>query len=414
VITTARATAAKILVRALEEGAFAAAALDAERARNLDLDVRDRALVTELVFGTLRYREGLLLALKRQAKKLPDGLVLTHILLAMYQLVFLDRVPGFAAVNEAVQNIRALRGAQVAGFANAVLRAFARRLEANRVAEQTLIENASVPEWVRTRLVASVGESAAQSLYAPGQPPVALAIGPDANRETVLTALREARPLAQFAASEASPIGITVEHGGDLSQLPGYEQTWIIQELGSQLVAHAASATAKPGARILDACSGRGNKVHALRALVPAAVVHACDLHPAKLEHAVRRGAAQTFAVDWTQGSGAVSGDYDVVLVDAPCSGFGTLRRRPDILLRRRETDLVELAKMQRAILTQSAKHVAIGGTLVYAVCSVLQEEAEAVIDALDADFALQSQMRLLPPTHGTDGYYLAHFHRVR
>jgi 16S rRNA (cytosine967-C5)-methyltransferase len=411
-VITARATAAKILVRALEEGAYAAAALDAERARNLDLDVRDRALVTELVFGTLRYREGLVLALKPHAKKLPDGLVLAHILLAMYQMVFLDRVPGFAAVNEAVQNVRALRGAQVAGFANAVLRAFARRLDANRVGEQASIERDSVPAWIRARLVTSVGESAAKSLYAPGQPPVSIAVGRGVDREAVLSALREAHPLGTFSASDRSPIGITAEHGGDLTQLPGYEQTWIVQELGSQLVAHAASE--KPDARILDACSGRGNKVHALRAFAPGAIVHACDLHPAKLEHAAKRGAAETFAVDWTQGSGGVTGEYDVVLVDAPCSGFGTLRRRPDMLLRRKEADLVEMADRQRAILTQCAKHVTIGGTLVYAVCSVLQEEAEAVVEVLHSGFTMQRQLRLLPETHGTDGYYLATWHRVR
>jgi 16S rRNA (cytosine967-C5)-methyltransferase len=421
-VVTARAAAAKILVRALEDGAFAAAALSSERTRNLDLDVRDRALVTELVFGTLRYHRGLVAVLQSQVKKLPDGLVLAHILLGMYQVAFLDRVPGFAAVNEAVQNIRTLRGAQVAGFANAVLRKFVRSLEQGRAEEIKRIARSSVPAWIYARLLGAVGEKSAQALTAAGPPSVTIAVKNAPEREVVLGALRTARPEAAFALSDRSSIGIVAEHAGDLSELAGYDEAWIVQELGSQLVALAAVpsreasgvTTAVNAPRILDACSGRGNKVHAMLAVAPTAVVHACDLHPAKLVNAARRGAVETLSVDWTKGSGGVQGEYDSVLIDAPCSGFGTLRRRPDILLRRKESDIAELQAIQRAILAQASKHVAVGGLLTYAVCSVLKEEAEDVVSTLSAEFAIEREIRLLPDTHGTDGYYLASFHRVR
>ncbi|HEX7603638.1 MAG TPA: Sun protein, partial [Polyangiaceae bacterium] len=132
-----------------------------------------------------------------------------------------------------------------------------------------------------------------------------------------------------------------------------------------------------------------------------------------------------TFAVDWTVGSGDVTGTYDRVLVDAPCSGVGTLRRRPDLLLRRTEASLGELATMQLSILEHVAPHVKPGGRLVYAVCSVLREEAEDVVERFlaakpgfslvpfDAEalatLALDAPtLRLLPPLHGTDGYFLA------
>lgn len=411
-MVSARNTAAKILLRALEGGAFAAAALDAELARNLDLDVRDRALVTELVFGTLRYRVGLLEVLKKSVKKVPEGNVQAHLLIAMYQLAFLDRVPGFAAVNEAVESVRGHKGQQVAGFVNAVLRGFARDLETRRDVLRSHIADKSLPRWAAERLKASVGPEHARSLYQGGAPPLSLCVRAVDERDAILSMLRAARPTATFTASELSPLGILVEDGGDLSALPGHDTQWIIQELGSQLIAQAVAP--KSGERILDACSGRGNKVFTLKANACEAVVHATDLHPAKLDVALRRGADAVFAVDWTVGSGAVMEQYDAVLVDAPCSGFGTLRRRPDILLRRSEADLAELATIQRAILAQASRHVAPGGRLVYAVCSVLREEAEAVIATASPLFSLASEMRLLPNTHGTDGYYLALLHRVR
>ncbi len=179
---------------------------------------------------------------------------------------------------------------------------------------------------------------------------------------------------------------------------------------------------AGPGDTVLDACAGRGNKTGLLaRAVGSTGAVDACDMSPAKLERLVteltRIGlrARATYAVDWSVGSGEVAGLYDRVLVDAPCSGAGTLRRRPEIALRRQPEDLEALARTQEAIVRRAAAHVKPGGALVYVVCSVLREEGEAVIDALlggpDAlpDFAaVAPPFRLLPHVHGTDGYFVA------
>ncbi len=208
-----------------------------------------------------------------------------------------------------------------------------------------------------------------------------------------------------------------------------------MQEEGSQLIAAALGARA--GETVLDACAGRGNKTGALAGAVGAGgAVDAADLHPAKLEALVRdlartkRSARACHAVDWSVGSGDVPRDFDRVLVDAPCSGVGTLRRRPDLAARRLESDLATLPALQRAILARTADHVRPGGRLVYAVCSVLREEGEDVVAALlaaRADFALAPfdapearavagegapTMRLLPHLHGTDGYFVASFVR--
>jgi 16S rRNA (cytosine967-C5)-methyltransferase len=207
-----------------------------------------------------------------------------------------------------------------------------------------------------------------------------------------------------------------------------------VQEEGSQLVALALGARA--GETVLDACAGRGNKTGALVAAVgPSGAVDAADLHPAKLESLTgdlartKRLVRACHAVDWSVGSGDVPRDFDRVLVDAPCSGVGTLRRRPDLQTRRTEADLTSLPALQRAILRRTADHVRPGGRLVYAVCSVLREEGEDVVAALLAecgDMRLapfdspsaravagdNATLRLLPQVHGTDGYFVASFVR--
>ncbi|RYE81901.1 MAG: RsmB/NOP family class I SAM-dependent RNA methyltransferase [Myxococcales bacterium] len=195
-----------------------------------------------------------------------------------------------------------------------------------------------------------------------------------------------------------------------------------MQEEGSQAVAEAVPLA--PGDRVLDACAGRGNKtlalVDRLRTLDPAAtgVVDAADLHANKLgrlrDEAARLGVSvgQTLAIDATVGLGTLPpGHHDRVLVDAPCSGTGTLRRRPEIALRRVETDLLSLQEQQRAIVRTAAAAVRPGGTLVYAVCSVLAEECEQVVEGI-AGFTLREVRRLLPQRDGCDGYAIAHLER--
>jgi 16S rRNA (cytosine967-C5)-methyltransferase len=180
---------------------------------------------------------------------------------------------------------------------------------------------------------------------------------------------------------------------------------------------------ARPGETVLDACAGRGNKTALLaRAVGPTGAVDACDSSPSKLERLgdemarVGLRARATFAVDWGVGSGEVTGAYDAVLVDAPCSGVGTLRRRPEIALRREGDDLVELARAQLAIATRAASHVRPGGRLVYVVCSVLREECEAVLEPLlqslpELSLAAPAE-RILPHVDGTDGYFIARLSR--
>jgi 16S rRNA (cytosine967-C5)-methyltransferase len=264
---------------------------------------------------------------------------------------------------------------------------------------------------------------------------VALRVEDAGARDLWLARLRAAAPAASFEAGAVSPRAILARGAGKPQALPGWsEGAWAVQEEGSQLAALAVGV--REGDIVLDACAGRGNKTSVLaRAAGPRGAVDACDTSIAKLER-LREELARlalrpraTFAVDWTVGSGEVTATYDRVLVDAPCSGIGTLRRRPEIALRRERADLAAVAKTQVAIASHAAQHVRPGGVLLYVVCSVLREEGEDVVAALlearpelePAAFEAPEaralakdapQLRLLPHVHGTDGYFLACFRR--
>lgn len=426
-----------MVVRVLRDKAFAAAALDADLERNVQLDARDRALATELAYGTLRLLGWLEKRVGRHASRGLASIevnVRAHLLVAAYQVLVLSRVPAFAAVDEAVSNVRALRGQKVAGFVNAVLRKIAAEPKPGpeEIARASL--DAADPA-LGAAIVRSIGENAALALLAPDEsPPLGLRVEDPASRDTWIARLREQRPDATIDAGRVSPLGITLRGAGRLSDLPGYDEgAWTSQEEGSQVIALALGA--KAGESVLDACAGRGNKTGLLaRAVGASGAVDAADLHPAKLERLVveleRIGLAprNTFAVDWAAGSGSAKGPYDRILVDAPCSGTGTLRRRPDLLLRRAFADLPALVTLQRAILARVAGLVRPGGRLVYAVCSVLHEEAEEVIAEaskmglspvpFESETATRiagstaTSFRLLPHEHGTDGYFMASFLR--
>ena len=370
-----------------------------------------------------------------------EGTVRAHLLIAAYQVLVLTRVPAFAEVDEAVPTVRGLRGPRVAGFVNAVLRKVASETKPDAAELARAALDAADPA-LAAALVSAIGRDETLQLLAPDETPaLGLRVEQESARSAWIARLREARPDATIEAGRISPLAIVARGAGRLTDLPGWaEGAWTSQEEGSQVVALALGA--RPGDRVLDTCAGRGNKTSLLaRAVVglagvPSGSVDATDLHAAKLERLAielqRLGleARATFAVDWTAGSGLATGPYDRVLVDAPCSGTGTVRRRPELLLRRSERDLAALASMQRAILARAATVLKPGGRLVYAVCSVLREEAEDVIAQaeewglgpapVDASIAAlvapngscATSFRLLPQQHGTDGYFVASFVR--
>lgn len=436
---TAREVAAQVLHRVGHDGAFAAAALEAELSQAADLDARDRALATELTYGSLRFLPWLDTRIAqfapRGTKKL-DPRVRAVLLVAAYQLFF-TRVPAFAAVSQAVEGVRALRGERMAAFANAVLRKLSTLAsKMGEVDRGSALLECTAPE-LQAALERALGIESARAFVASAvePPPLGLRIERATERDLWLHRLREAAGDSHFELGRLSPMAILARGVGRPQDLPGWRDgAWSIQEEGAQLA--ALSLGARPGEAVLDACAGRGNKTAVLaRAVGPTGAVDASDAIPSKLlrlrDEMGRLALAPraTFAVDWTVGSGGVPDGYDHVLVDAPCSGTGTLRRRPEMSQRRHEGDLARFSGAQIAIATRAASRVRPGGSLVYVVCSVLREEAEDVVaevlravpELSAAPFeapearavaADASSFRLLPHVHGTDGYFVARFVR--
>ncbi len=420
---SARSVAALAVLRVLRDGAFAAAALSAELDRATNLQDRDRALATELLYGTLRLRTALEARLAPLAPRgLKDLVVKAELLVAAYQLLALDRVPAFAAVNSAVNAVRAVRGPKVAGFANAVLRKLA-------TGEKLVVKDAAldnVPAWLSEALTSAVGAAEAQAL-----------IVPQSEKIVGLRLLAE-RPvpewLAAASAGRASPRSRLIQGEGDPRKREGFaEGVFVVQEEGAQAIALALGARA--GERVLDACAGRGQKTSLFAEQVGAAgEVWATDVYPKKLEalqadfERLRLPLPEVRSVDWTVGVGDVPADFDRVLVDAPCTGTGTLRRRPEIAARLQPTDPARLSALAEAILRSAATRAKPGGRVVFAVCSVLEDECEALVarvldilepapfDCLDPNgvFATVSpeatSFRIGPTHFATDGYFAASF----
>jgi len=442
-MSDARQIAEWTLTRVWSADAFASAVLDAEIARANDLDPRDAGLATELVYGVLRTQsalESLLQSLTSKGKLRLTNSARAHLLMAAYSICFLDRVPAFAAVNEAVAGISSAGDARMASFANAILRKLAAKVEKDGRPSLTETIAASAPGWLRGALRRSLGRKEAEAYLTAGPvpPPIGLSLRKSADRTTLVDVLQKAAPDATIAPGNTSPRAILVRGAGDVRRLPGAGQSWIVQEEGAQIVALALGA--KPGDRVLDACAGRGNKTWILaEAVGTAGAVDAADLYAAKLEQLREtpfgKLVGQTFIVDWsveTHPGPMPPRDYDRVLVDAPCSGIGTLRRRPEIALHRQAEDVQRLATLQTAIVRNAARHVKTGGRLLYAVCSVLQEESEQIVESVIAhplpdgrrlrplpfeDETLKAlapneaaTLRILPHVHGTDGYFMANF----
>lgn len=439
----ARQLAERVLTRVWNADAFAAAVLDAEIARHSALDPRDAALATELVYGVLRTQAALearLQALTTKGKLDLNPQARAHSLMAAYSICFLDRIPRFAAVNEAVASITATGDTRTASFVNAILRKLATAIETEGRPLLSAAISASAPGWLRGALRRSLGRKDAEAYLAAGPvpPPIGLSLRMNEDRATWVETLQKAAPQATFELGKASSRAILVRGAGDVRRLPGAGQAWIVQEEGAQIVALALAARA--GERVLDACAGRGNKTWILAdAVGPTGAVDAADLYPAKLERlreaSFGTSVRQTFVVDWsveTHTGPLPPRDYDRVLIDAPCSGTGTLRRRPEIARHRSVEDIQRLSVLQTAIARNAALHVKPGGKLLFAVCSVLREEAEVVVEAILAQPLANglhlsavgfegetmhslapenaTTLRILPNVQGTDGYFMAHF----
>jgi 16S rRNA (cytosine967-C5)-methyltransferase len=366
--------------------------LDAELQR-AQLEPRDAALATEIVYGTLRVLpvldEWITSKLTRADARM-DSFVQATLRTAAYQLQHLGRLPTHAIVDESVSQVRERRGPKLAGFVNAVLRKLAQARPANPEQASAI----ALPEWVKANLLRSLGTERLSRLLAQHGHAPALCLRADRiSRDELVANVAAFAPQAQVQASALSPLGVTVRRSGSPRSLPGFrEGHFSVQEEGAQLIALALGAA--PGERVADVCAGHGGKTTLLaRGVGAKGAVCAIDKDERKLEaipkELARIGLAEVplewHPIDLSIGTGGLDAQFDRVLVDAPCTGLGTLLRRPELLLRLTPDDPGRMSLLQRAILASAAKLVRPGGVLAYAVCSPTREEGRDVAEAFSA-----------------------------
>jgi 16S rRNA (cytosine967-C5)-methyltransferase len=406
--TTVRLAAARVL---LAVGSGRATLSDElERARADFRDERDRGLLLQITANTLRWRN-MLDELIRQCSDRPlqeiHEAALTVLRIAAFELRFHTAVPEHAILNEAVEAVRGLRQNRAAGFVNAVLRTMTRTKgklvlpprpagtdvsASNRDAWiRYLSITLSHPAWLVTRYLDRVGPEAAEKWceYNLSLPEVTVRLAasiPKKKVDEVVTALNSLGAVESKVVPGAwrLPPGVLT---GETEEL--LRPFVAIQDEGSQLVAHAAAA--QPGERVLDLCAAPGGKSAMFsRAVRPGGVVISCDTRPRRLRvlqetldrdnlphRVVRLDATEPLPFEPI---------FDRVVVDAPCSGLGTLRRDPDVKWSRDEASLARFAAIQRALIDRAAEAVRPGGTLVYATCSSEPEENADVVAAFLAD----------------------------
>ena len=437
-----RELASEILFKVDCNKAYADVLLD-HALRSHSLDDRDRGLLTELVYGTLRWRGAVDARLSQHLRRpLSEAQPWARNLLrlAAYQLVFLDRIPNYAAVNEAVRLAKRRGGANGAAFVNGVLRNFLRGSVENISAatESVLVSLAaqcSHPEWLVRRWVSEYNRDEATALMRANNEHAPLGIRANTlkcARDELLARLSKAGVEAR--AMPWSPDGIVLQAAAAIENLPGFAEGWFqVQGEASQLVGHLLAPLS--GERILDACAAPGGKSTHIAALIKDhGEVLALDRSVRgveKIRQNVRRlGVRSVRAAHGDAGVrlGKVTDTiFDRVLLDAPCSGLGTLRAHPEIKWQRDESDIQRLSRLQEKLLDNVAAQVKSGGILVYSTCTLTRDENEQNIETFlsrhpefeleDAARYLPGQARklvrgkyftALPQQHGTDGFFAA------
>ncbi len=411
--------------------------------RHMALTGRDRAFITELVYGTLRWRGKIDWVIGRFSKVKTERMerVILHILrMGVYQLLFLTKTPHRATVNESVILTRKMKNREAAGFVNAVLRQIIREEAATGfpkvegAPQEVLAVEQAFPLWAVTKLWDRWGESETRAFCQASNRPAPLTLRVNTlktNREELMERLRNQG--LSVSPTCYSPDGLLLQEAPPVSKMPllrsGYYQ---IQDEAAQLIAHLVNP--QPGEKVLDACAAPGAKTTQLAQLMAGeGKIYALDIDAARLrlirESCRRMGINNVTMLrrDVTQSVVLPEGEeFDAILIDVPCTGWGTIRRNPDIKWRTGRGDVLRLASLQRKILDNLANFLRKGGRMVYSTCTVFEEENEALVKGFlgkrrdfsldrvrvsfvdDALFDARGFFRTLPHHHATDGFFAA------
>ena len=432
-------------LKAVHQGTYADVAL--HRVLKSSLAEVDRRLITELVYGATRQQRTLDVLINQLAQKPadrqpPDLRTLLH--LGLYQLRYLDHIPTHAAIHTTVELAKHNRMAGLTGFVNGFLRQYGRLAEQGDPLDlptdsiPRLGVQYSYPDWIVQVWQAQLGFTETEELcHVLNQPPaITLRINPlQTDLDTVQTQLaavgvvtHPVPPLPQALEIEGNP--------GPIHQLPGFEQgDWMVQDASAQLVSHWVNP--QPGSVVIDLCAAPGGKTtHMAELMQDQGEIWACDRTPSrlrKLQQNVQRSHLQSVKL-WTGDSRNLPAHLplaDYLLVDAPCSGLGTLHRHADARWQQTPDKVKVLAQLQTELLTAGAQQVKPGGLLVYATCTLHPTENEAIIaqfldqhpnwlpelasNAIATAFAsTEGWVKIWPHQRGMDGFFMAALRQQR
>ncbi len=444
-----RELAVEILLKVEKKNAYADILLD-HSLKKASLSSRDRALLTQLVYGALRWRgriDWYLSQFLHRSLSGTNAYIRNLLRLTLYQLLFLDKVPDYAAVNEGVELAKRHGGARAGGLVNGVVRRILR--EKDKLPDPDPKDDAilylsvrwSHPDWLVKKWLGYFGREETESLLKADNQESPLTLRANrlkGDRESLREKLR-ARGF-NAAPTRWSPQGIQLKSAGAADQLPGFQEGFFqVQGEASQLIGYLVDP--QPGERVLDACAAPGGKTTHLAELMgdngELIVTDISVKGLEKLKQNVQRlglTSVRPFAVDVSRGlTGALALPYDRILVDAPCSGLGTLRSHPEAKWQKDERDIRRLSKLQKKIVRRLSSYLKPGGILVYATCTLTREENEGVVeDFLDHEkgFVLDNArdtlpreakpmisgkyFLALPHKHNTDGFFAARMRKVK
>ncbi|MEF9982935.1 MAG: 16S rRNA (cytosine(967)-C(5))-methyltransferase RsmB [Oscillospiraceae bacterium] len=428
---TSRQCALEALSKVSGSGSYSNITID-KILEKYKLDNRDSRLVTALFYGTLERKITLDYCINAFSKKPTEKMtpmVLDILRMSFYQILYMDTIPTSAAVNEGVNLTKTVGLTSASSFVNGILRSFLRAGGEippikGEPAEVLSIEY-SCEKWLCQKLIEEYGEEETRNILdvSTGAPPVFIRVNTTkTTQEKLMESFAEKQII--FETTQV-PNCLMITNGGDLIKTDEFEKgLFHVQDMSSQI----CSQTLNPqkGDEIADVCSAPGGKTFTIAQLIEdTGRVLAMDLHQSRtkliISGAKRLGlkSVEAMAQDATVFNENL-GTFDKVLCDVPCSGFGIIRRKPEIKYKSYE-EIKKLPDIQYKILENSSKYLKIGGTLVYSTCTMLKEENEMVVEKFLSNnpnfepFEKDNYTKtFIPDKKGTDGFFISKIRRVK
>ena len=400
------------------------------------LQINDRRLIREIVMGVLRHQGWLDLQLSRHLKggiQAVDADVLQALRVAAFQLLKLDRIPNHAAVASTVEAYKRLFGRKAGGFVNGVLRSVLRSPISDGADDDTpesIASKHSLPLWLAKKWSTQLGIDGLHELAACLNTPAPLTIRPTTLQHSETLIERLETEGATWTHGEWTDYALRVKHPDPFNSQSFKDGLWLAQDEASQIACELL--TPQPNEQIWDMCAAPGGKTDLIMALSEQKARYvATDVNPRKTEALtvkLKSSVVEILTHDATQP--LENRRFDRILLDAPCSAMGVIRRHPEIKWRRSQSDIEQNATQQRALLQNAAQHLRPNGILVYAVCSPMPEEG---IRQAQHFIATMPEFELAPPVenssrwatlwdaegiqlhphlHNTDGFFITRFKR--